>query len=272
MGPPLVTIYLIADVGSIGGGWLSSHAHQARLERRTPRARPPCSSARCAVVPIIFARAVASLWAAVLLVGLAAAAHQGWSANLFTLVSDMFPQAAPSARWSGFGGMCGRDRRHADLDRRRRDPAAHGSYVPIFFMAGFTYLFALGRSSICSCRSWSRRGSPMKRACGHETVHPRRLPPRRTVAPTSTKLVRDLPIVDYHGHLPSEHLAANHRFAHFTEIWLDGDHYKWRAMRANGIPERLITGDGRTRRSSTPGRARCPDDPQSALPLDGDGA
>jgi len=51
------------------------------------------------------------------------------------------------------------------------------------------------------------------------------------------------PILDYHCHLPPQDLAANRRFANLTEIWLEGDHYKWRAMRANGVPEKFITGD-----------------------------
>ncbi len=53
---------------------------------------------------------------------------------------------------------------------------------------------------------------------------------------------RGLPIIDYHCHLPPEQVASNHRFRSLTEIWLEGDHYKWRAMRTNGVPERLITG------------------------------
>jgi len=55
--------------------------------------------------------------------------------------------------------------------------------------------------------------------------------------------VRDLPIVDYHCHLPVEEIARDHRFATLTEIWLKGDHYKWRAMRTDGVPERFCTGD-----------------------------
>ncbi len=51
------------------------------------------------------------------------------------------------------------------------------------------------------------------------------------------------PIVDYHNHLPPDQIAGNHRFRSLTEIWLDGDHYKWRAMRADGVAERFITGD-----------------------------
>jgi glucuronate isomerase len=51
------------------------------------------------------------------------------------------------------------------------------------------------------------------------------------------------PILDYHCHLPVKDIAENRRFANLFEIWLDGDHYKWRAMRANGVSERYITGD-----------------------------
>jgi len=55
------------------------------------------------------------------------------------------------------------------------------------------------------------------------------------------------PILDYHCHLPPQDLAENRRFANLFEIWLEGDHYKWRAMRANGIAERLCTGDATPR-------------------------
>src|SRR5712672_1593218 len=50
------------------------------------------------------------------------------------------------------------------------------------------------------------------------------------------------PIIDYHCHLPPEQIATDHRFRSLTEIWLDGDHYKWRAMRSNGEAERYCTG------------------------------
>jgi len=53
----------------------------------------------------------------------------------------------------------------------------------------------------------------------------------------------DLPIIDYHCHLPPCQIAEDHRFANLTQIWLAGDHYKWRAMRAAGVPERFCTGD-----------------------------
>jgi glucuronate isomerase len=52
-----------------------------------------------------------------------------------------------------------------------------------------------------------------------------------------------MPIIDYHSHLPPQQIAADHRFENLTQIWLYGDHYKWRAMRAAGVPERYCTGD-----------------------------
>jgi glucuronate isomerase len=54
---------------------------------------------------------------------------------------------------------------------------------------------------------------------------------------------KDLPIIDYHNHLPPNEIAENKKFKTITEIWLKGDHYKWRAMRALGVDERFITGD-----------------------------
>jgi hypothetical protein len=51
------------------------------------------------------------------------------------------------------------------------------------------------------------------------------------------------PILDYHCHLPPKDVAENRRFRNLFEIWLEGDHYKWRAMRANGVDERFCTGD-----------------------------
>ena len=53
----------------------------------------------------------------------------------------------------------------------------------------------------------------------------------------------DQPILDYHCHLPPQDVAANRQFKNLFEIWLEGDHYKWRAMRANGVPEQYCTGD-----------------------------
>jgi len=64
--------------------------------------------------------------------------------------------------------------------------------------------------------------------------------------PTAERLYHEyaagLPIIDYHNHLSPKEIATNHKFADITEVWLNGDHYKWRAMRANGINEGFITG------------------------------
>ncbi len=57
------------------------------------------------------------------------------------------------------------------------------------------------------------------------------------------KFAENEPILDYHCHLPPQDVASNRRFRNLAEIWLEGDHYKWRAMRANGVPERFCTGD-----------------------------
>ena len=69
-------------------------------------------------------------------------------------------------------------------------------------------------------------------------------------SPTARRLfhevAQDQPILDYHCHLSPHQIATNHRWADLAEIWLAGDHYKWRLMRANGLHEDLITG------SSTP--------------------
>ena len=57
------------------------------------------------------------------------------------------------------------------------------------------------------------------------------------------EFAKSQPIIDYHCHLPPDQVASNHRFRSLTEIWLNGDHYKWRAMRSDGVPERFCTGD-----------------------------
>jgi MFS transporter, ACS family, hexuronate transporter len=105
IGPPLIAIYVIADIGSIGGGWLSSSLIKRgwTINRARKTAMLICA---LLVTPIVFVSGVKSLWLAVGLVGLAAAAHQGWSANIFTLASDMFPRRAVGSV-VGIGGMAG---------------------------------------------------------------------------------------------------------------------------------------------------------------------
>jgi len=141
IGLPLVVIYLVADVGSIGGGWISS----AMLKRgRSVNASRKTAMLLCAlsVVPIIFAANTSNLWVAIGLVSLAAAAHQGWSANLFTLASDMFPRAAVGSV-VGIAGMSGAIGGMFIALIVGEILQRTGSYVSIFIIAGSAYLVAL---------------------------------------------------------------------------------------------------------------------------------
>jgi ACS family hexuronate transporter-like MFS transporter len=95
-----------------------------------------------AVVPVVFAAKASSVWIAVLLVGLAAGAHQGWSANLFTTTSDMFPRRAVGSI-VGIGGMAGAIGGMLISKIVGYILQSTGSYVPIFIIAGSAYLAAL---------------------------------------------------------------------------------------------------------------------------------
>ncbi len=142
IGPPVMVIYLVADVGSVGGGWLSSSLIKRGWTVNAARKTAMLSCA-LAVVPIVFASRVSNLWVAVGLIAVAAAAHQGWSANIFTLASDMFPRRAVGSV-VGFGGMAGALGGMLIAIVVGEILQRTGSYVPIFFMAGTTYLLALG--------------------------------------------------------------------------------------------------------------------------------
>ncbi|MGH9752614.1 MAG: MFS transporter [Blastocatellia bacterium] len=141
IGLPLVVIYLVADVGSIGGGWLSSSLIKRgwTVNRARKTAMLVCA---LSVVPIMAAAKTSNLWVAVALVSLAAAAHQGWSANLFTLVSDTFPRRAVGSV-VGIGGMAGAVGGMLIALAVGEILQRTGSYVPIFIIAGFAYLAAL---------------------------------------------------------------------------------------------------------------------------------
>jgi MFS transporter, ACS family, hexuronate transporter len=141
MGMPIVTIYLITDVGSIGGGWLSSFFIKRGWSINAAR-KVTMLVCAIAVTPIVFAPQVNNLWAAVLLVSLAAAAHQGWSANLFTLVSDMFPRRAVGSV-VGFGGMSGAIGGMCLTLVVGEILQQTGSYVGVFLIAGSMYLVGL---------------------------------------------------------------------------------------------------------------------------------
>jgi len=142
IGLPLVAIYVVADVGSIGGGWLSSTLLKRgwTINRARKTAMLICA---LAVTPIVFVSTVKNLWIAVAVIGLAAAAHQGWSANIFTLASDMFPRQAVGSV-VGIGGMAG-----AFMGATMAVIVGYilqvtgGNYKIPFFIAGSAYLTAL---------------------------------------------------------------------------------------------------------------------------------
>jgi MFS transporter, ACS family, hexuronate transporter len=141
IGIPIMVIYLVSDVGSVAGGWLSSRLIHHGSSVNAARKITMLVCALC-VTPIIFAYRTQSLWGAVLLIGLAAAAHQGFSANLYTLTSDMFPAPAVGSV-VGMGGMAG-----AIGGMLIAEVVGHalqwtGSYMIPFVMAGSAYLVAL---------------------------------------------------------------------------------------------------------------------------------
>lgn len=141
LGLPIVVIYLIADVGSIGGGWLSSALIKRGWSINAARKGAMLVCALC-VVPIVFAANATNLWVAVILIGIAAAAHQGWSANIFTFSSDMFPRRAVGSV-VGFGGMAGAVGGMLISKVTGYMLEWTGSYYSVFLVAGSAYLLAL---------------------------------------------------------------------------------------------------------------------------------
>ena len=141
LGPPLVVIFLCADAGSIAGGWFSSALMRKGFSANRARKTAMLVCA-LAVVPIVFAAGTTDLWTAVALISLAAAAHQGWSSNLFTLTSDMFPRPAV-ASVVGLGGTLGALSGMFISQVVAAILDVTGSYVPIFAIAAGAYLVAL---------------------------------------------------------------------------------------------------------------------------------
>jgi ACS family hexuronate transporter-like MFS transporter len=141
MALPLIVIYSGASVGSVGGGWLSSwllrRGWSVNASRKT--AMLVCA---LSVTPIMLAARTSNLWLAVCLVTLAAGAHQGWSANIYTLVSDMFPRGAV-ASVVGFGTLLGTISGMFIAEMVGYILQRTGSYVPVFILAGTAYLVAL---------------------------------------------------------------------------------------------------------------------------------
>jgi ACS family hexuronate transporter-like MFS transporter len=141
LGPPLIVIYCMADAGSIAGGWLAARFIQRgwSVNRARKTAMLVCA---LAVVPVVFVSMARNVWMAVALIGLATAGHQGWSANLFTLTSDMFPQRAVASvvGLGGFAGAVGGMLISTVIGLLLQTT---GSYVSVFTMAASTYLLAL---------------------------------------------------------------------------------------------------------------------------------
>jgi len=148
IGVPIMVIYVISDVGSVAGGWLSSWL----IKRgKSVNAARKITMLLCAfsVVPIVFAYRTESMWEAVLLIGLAAAGHQGFSANLFTLSSDLFPAKAVGSV-VGIGGMAGAIGGMLIAKIVGYVLQWTGSYMVPFFIAGFAYLAAVAAIQVLS--------------------------------------------------------------------------------------------------------------------------
>jgi len=141
LGLPLIAIFVMADIGSIGGGWLAGRFIRLGWSVNKARKGAMLVCALC-VVPIVFAARADDLWLAVALIGLATAGHQGWSANVFTLTSDMFPRHAVGSvvGMGGFAGAVGGMMIATFIGFLLQST---GSYVPVFLMAGSAYLAAL---------------------------------------------------------------------------------------------------------------------------------
>jgi ACS family hexuronate transporter-like MFS transporter len=139
---PVIVVYVVADIGSIGGGWLSSRLIKSGWTVNRGRKIAMFVCALC-VVPVMFAPLAQHMWAAVGLISLAAAAHQGWSANIFTLASDMFPRRAVGSvvgiggTFGAIGGMLFSAATGYVLQW------TNSNYVPVFVVCGSVYLLAL---------------------------------------------------------------------------------------------------------------------------------
>jgi ACS family hexuronate transporter-like MFS transporter len=153
IGPPMITVFLLADVGSIFGGWQSSWLLRRGWSVSGARKLAMLTCALC-VVPVVAAPLVKGTyvlpggwalddkWIAVLLIGLAAAAHQGFSANLFTLTSDMFPRYAVGSV-VGIGGFAGAMGGYLMNRGAGRLKDMTGNYFAMFAIAASAYLIAL---------------------------------------------------------------------------------------------------------------------------------
>jgi ACS family hexuronate transporter-like MFS transporter len=139
---PLIVVYNASSIGSIAGGWLSgSLIHRGwSLNSARKTAMLVCG---LSVLPVLYAPYCTNLWVVVGLVSLATAVHQGWSANLFTLASDLFPRAAVGSV-VGIGGTAGSLGGVLVQIATGYIVQLTHSYLPLFMFAGSGYLIALG--------------------------------------------------------------------------------------------------------------------------------
>jgi MFS transporter, ACS family, hexuronate transporter len=142
IGWPLVIVYSLVTIGSIGGGMISSTLMKRGMGLNASRKTAMFICATL-VTPIVLVTVVSNVWIAVVLVGLAAAAHQGWSANLFTTVSDMFPKRAVGSV-IGIGGMAGSLGAMLYSEVIGQVLASTGQYWVLFLIGATAYLVAFG--------------------------------------------------------------------------------------------------------------------------------
>ena len=141
IGLPMIVVYLMADVGSVAGGWLAGRFMRLGWSANRARKSAMLVCALC-VAPVILVTQVDNLWLAVGLIGLAMAGHQGWSANVLTLPSDMFPRQTV-ASVVGIGGFAGAFGGMGMSYFTGSQLQSTGSYGTIFLIAGSAYLVAL---------------------------------------------------------------------------------------------------------------------------------
>jgi MFS transporter, ACS family, hexuronate transporter len=140
-GPPLVAVYVISDLGSVSGGWLSSRLIRSGLTVNRAR-KLTMLLASALALPVMFAMYANSLWLAVAIVGVATAGHQAFSANLYTFPSDVFPKQSV-ASVIGIGGTAGAIGGMMMAKYAGWVLDSVGTYTPIFIVAGVVYLLAL---------------------------------------------------------------------------------------------------------------------------------
>ncbi|MEO7470056.1 MAG: MFS transporter [Sphingobium limneticum] len=149
-GPPLVAIYLLSDLGSVAGGWMSGRLMKAGKSVNAARKLTMLLCA-CAVLPVFFAQSINNPWVAVLIIGIATAAHQAFSANLYTLPSDLFPRGAVGSV-VGIGGTVGAMGGMAMAKYAGYVLDSIGSYTPLFAVAASAYFVALAAVHLLSPR------------------------------------------------------------------------------------------------------------------------